>query len=240
MNDEIERDACFSDICMERCGGLCCDPWWGMVSYTVVKKGGGASGLDAFRASLKKGIEERAAKITSEYATREETPRPLFGAPERYNVVVRGIRREKGALTLRLLAMFAFRCRFLGPEKACGLHPSFSGGDDVRPPHCAYMGSAGARPGGKGYCRIIHAAEAGAGADADRDIETAIATEKAASDKYYGEGSASAAEAAERVVERLREYCAAEAAQPEARPGRNAPCPCGSGKKYKRCCGSSA
>jgi SEC-C motif-containing protein len=23
----------------------------------------------------------------------------------------------------------------------------------------------------------------------------------------------------------------------EERPGRNAPCPCGSGKKYKRCCG---
>jgi SEC-C motif domain protein len=24
---------------------------------------------------------------------------------------------------------------------------------------------------------------------------------------------------------------------PAARPGRNAPCPCGSGKKYKKCCG---
>ena len=24
------------------------------------------------------------------------------------------------------------------------------------------------------------------------------------------------------------------------RPGRNAPCPCGSGKKYKKCCGVSA
>jgi len=23
----------------------------------------------------------------------------------------------------------------------------------------------------------------------------------------------------------------------EAKPGRNTPCPCGSGKKYKRCCG---
>lgn len=23
----------------------------------------------------------------------------------------------------------------------------------------------------------------------------------------------------------------------EAKPGRNAPCPCGSGKKYKKCCG---
>jgi preprotein translocase subunit SecA len=26
----------------------------------------------------------------------------------------------------------------------------------------------------------------------------------------------------------------------EAKPGRNEPCPCGSGKKYKKCCGKSA
>lgn len=25
--------------------------------------------------------------------------------------------------------------------------------------------------------------------------------------------------------------------QPESKPGRNAPCPCGSGKKHKKCCG---
>lgn len=30
------------------------------------------------------------------------------------------------------------------------------------------------------------------------------------------------------------------AASPSARPGRNDPCPCGSGRKYKRCCGPSA
>jgi uncharacterized protein YecA (UPF0149 family) len=28
--------------------------------------------------------------------------------------------------------------------------------------------------------------------------------------------------------------------RPAARPSRNAPCPCGSGKKYKRCCGADA
>jgi len=27
-------------------------------------------------------------------------------------------------------------------------------------------------------------------------------------------------------------------ARVQAQPGRNDPCPCGSGKKYKRCCGS--
>ncbi len=26
--------------------------------------------------------------------------------------------------------------------------------------------------------------------------------------------------------------------QAEKRPGRNEPCPCGSGKKYKKCCGA--
>ncbi|MBU4198610.1 MAG: SEC-C domain-containing protein, partial [Verrucomicrobia bacterium] len=26
---------------------------------------------------------------------------------------------------------------------------------------------------------------------------------------------------------------------PKSQTPRNAPCPCGSGKKYKRCCGSS-
>jgi len=25
----------------------------------------------------------------------------------------------------------------------------------------------------------------------------------------------------------------------EEKPGRNAPCPCGSGKKYKKCCGAN-
>jgi uncharacterized protein YecA (UPF0149 family) len=32
-----------------------------------------------------------------------------------------------------------------------------------------------------------------------------------------------------------------QAQRPETRnkPGRNAPCPCGSGKKYKKCCGAN-
>jgi SWIM/SEC-C metal-binding protein len=29
-----------------------------------------------------------------------------------------------------------------------------------------------------------------------------------------------------------------EAAKAQAKTGRNEPCPCGSGKKYKRCCGA--
>jgi uncharacterized protein YecA (UPF0149 family) len=36
----------------------------------------------------------------------------------------------------------------------------------------------------------------------------------------------------------LREAEAEEAGQPRRRVGRNELCPCGSGKKYKRCCGT--
>jgi hypothetical protein len=35
----------------------------------------------------------------------------------------------------------------------------------------------------------------------------------------------------------LSSSTAAEALPSERRPGRNDPCPCGSGKKYKKCCG---
>ncbi len=31
-----------------------------------------------------------------------------------------------------------------------------------------------------------------------------------------------------------------EAAKAAAMPGRNDPCPCGSGRKYKKCCGANA
>jgi preprotein translocase subunit SecA len=31
-----------------------------------------------------------------------------------------------------------------------------------------------------------------------------------------------------------------EPIQADQEPGRNDPCPCGSGKKYKKCCGTSA
>ncbi len=31
-----------------------------------------------------------------------------------------------------------------------------------------------------------------------------------------------------------------EPIQAQSKPGRNSPCPCGSGKKYKQCCGKGA
>jgi hypothetical protein len=36
---------------------------------------------------------------------------------------------------------------------------------------------------------------------------------------------------------RRRPLPAPSTAEPAGKPGRNAPCPCGSGKKFKRCCG---
>jgi hypothetical protein len=47
---------------------------------------------------------------------------------------------------------------------------------------------------------------------------------------------------AEDLAQRLEKYHYARAGAPPARapsrPGRNEPCPCGSGRKYKRCCGA--
>jgi SEC-C motif len=49
---------------------------------------------------------------------------------------------------------------------------------------------------------------------------------------------------AEDLARRLAKYHYTRAAAPPvrapSRPGRNEPCPCGSGKKYKRCCGAEA
>jgi len=40
------------------------------------------------------------------------------------------------------------------------------------------------------------------------------------------------------AVMRILDLPAAGEAQPAATVGRNDPCPCGSGKKYKQCCGA--
>ena len=37
-----------------------------------------------------------------------------------------------------------------------------------------------------------------------------------------------------------KKYKQSKIYHPEKKPGRNDPCPCGSGKKYKKCCGKSA
>lgn len=247
VNEEAGNTSYFSSICIDRCGGLCCDPWWGIIAYSIVKEGG-LSGISAFRAELIRSINARERRIVSNYVTGEDKPRPLFSEPERYNVSLRDIQVNGASIALSLLAMFSFRCKFLSGDKACLIHPSVLGngeGPDIRPPHCGFMGSLNVRPGEKGYCRIIHAAEGvGARSGEEAAVTEAIMVEKGASDKHYAEGVASAEEAADSVIARLQEMCAMRAPHllPRQRkagntPGRNDPCWCGSNKKFKKCHG---
>lgn len=237
--ESVKKDTSFfSSICVERCGGICCDPWWGIISYPVVKEGGLQS-IQGFRAEVLKGIKARAKRIVDAYITAEERPRPLFKAPEKYNVVIRGIRASGTTLTAELIAMFAFRCAFAGEDRSCMIHPSVVG-REIRPPHCGYLGTPEASPGEKGYCRVIHAAKGGGVAE----IELALATEKQTALKNLEEGCPTAEEASDRVVEGIRAWCERNApallprdVPASSAPGRNDPCWCKSGQKFKKCHG---
>lgn len=230
----------FSEICTGKCKGICCDPWWGIISYTAVK-GGGIANLGSFRAQLLKGIKERAARIVDAYITKENPPRYLFGPPERYNVSIRDIKAAGSTVTLSILAVFAFRCKYLSDSKACAIHPAVLGGGDIRPAHCAMLGSPGAMPGEKGYCRIIHAAGAGVSNYEEAAVDAAIRTEKSVGAKYYENGVSSAEEAADGLIRDFTQYCQAlpglEAPKERVSLGRNDPCHCGSGIKFKKCHG---
>lgn len=237
MKTEAVNTSCFSDICVERCKGACCDPWWGIISYTMVKEGG-LSNLSSFKREVLKGIEEREKRIIEAYVTNESPVRRLFDRPERYNVSIREIKVAGSSISIGVLAMFAFRCLFLSDKKTCLIHPSLLGGKEVRPPHCGYMGSLNVRPGEKGYCRVIHAAESPDGSNVARAIDM----EKGVSERHYREGADTAEKAAEKVVEGLKEYCSKYASElmpalKDSAPGRNDPCWCGSGDKYKKCHG---
>lgn len=230
-----EEESFFSDICVKECGGMCCDPWWGIISFKMVKEGPGR--FERFAGELTRAIKDRALRITEGYVTSEDPPRPLFSTPEAYNVKVRNIKRTGGRMTLDLLAMFAFRCRFVDEEGSCTIHPTLTG-KEVRPPHCGYMGTPGVSPGEKGYCRIIHAASS----TAPGALKDAIGLERDSSRTHLAEGVSTPEEAARRVVEELKAYVDRELprrapAKGPKTPGRNDPCPCGSSKKYKKCHG---
>lgn len=228
----------FSSICIEQCKGLCCDPWWGIITYNIVKEGG-LSDLNSFREEVIKGIRSRAQRIMEGYMTREAQPRPLFSRPERYNVAIRDVKVKENSLLMNVMAMFAFRCLFFSLGKACAIHPAKTGGDDIRPPHCGYMGSLKVRAGEKGYCRIIHAAEPSTERSA---VKSAIEVEKTASERHYGEGVPTEEMATDKMISQLKEYCAMHLSHLLPRQntlsiGRNDPCYCGSGIKYKKCHG---
>lgn len=227
----------FSSVCVETCGGMCCDPWWGIISYPVVKEGG-LSSLSSFRAEVLKGIRARAQRIMEAYVTSEAPSRALFRSPEKYNVVIRDIRAAGTTLTINLIAMYAFRCEFVTKDRSCSIHPSILG-KEMRPPHCGYLGTPEAGPGEKGYCRIIHAALSG---EEDK-IRKALDLEKVTASKNLDEGVRTPEEAADRVVEGVKAWCERNAPalspqqRPSSAPGRNDPCWCGSGQKFKKCHG---
>jgi len=242
MKKSPEEDKDYSPICVQRCQGSCCDPWWGIIHYSLITRYDGANEL-ALINELIRGMKKREKRIREAYVTKESPPRPLFNRPETYNLLVQNITPHGQALKLDLIAMFAFRCAFLSEDKTCIVHPAASGGRDIRPPHCARLGTPAARPGQEGYCRIICAAvRAGEAGNAEEQIDEAIALERETTRKYMAEGAVDPATAAERAVEKVRAYLREHPergpAQPGARrPGRNEPCPCGSGKKYKKCHG---
>jgi len=230
----------FSEICTDQCGGRCCAPWWGIVSYTL-KKDGGLSGFKSFGEKILKSIKEREKRIRENYITKEVPPRSLFVTPERYNVGIENIKIDGSSFLLTLRAMFAFRCLFLSEKNECIIHPALTGAEDIRPPHCGYMGSIEAKEGEKGFCRIVHAAAISPG---DKiSLEEAIKLESLSSETFLKGGCDTAEEAAQKVSEEIKTYCLKNAPHlsntkvNESKPGRNDPCWCGSGKKYKKCHG---
>lgn len=237
---EIKEDSFFSALCIDHCGGKCCAPWWGIVSFTLCKDNG-LYGLAAFKGVLKKAVKEREIRIKEAYVTSETIPRALFETPKKYNVQIEEVKINGATLLIGLRAMFAFHCLFLTDDTRCGIHPEVVGGEDFRPPHCGYMGTLNAKYGDKGFCRIIHtAAKDGA---TDEEVDAAIEKEMESSRVFFDSGFNTLDEATDAVIEDLKAYCQRQAPQmfpKEAeteKTGRNDPCPCGSGKKFKKCCG---
>jgi len=241
MTDQhSDEESFFSKICIERCGGKCCDPWWGIVSFPI-RKSNGLLFLNRFRDDLAKNIKAREERIRGKYVTKEVKSRALFDKPERYNVAVEAIDIKGETILLTIRAMFAFRCLFLSEDNECTIHPAVMGSSDIRPMHCGYMGSPAAKPNEKGFCKIIHTAANATGNG--ESIAAAIDQEMKASNKFFKEGVLSIDQAADGIVDYLKEYCRLYAPQltgrkeSEKKPGRNDPCYCGSGKKYKKCHG---
>jgi len=241
MKNTSEDNTDYSAICVKQCHGACCDPWWGIINYSVIKKNG-PGGEKAFLNELVKGIRIREKRIVNAYVTRETPARHLFTRPQSYDIIVRDIREEANALRLDLILMFAFRCSFLSKDKTCLIHPTITDGPDIRPPQCDKLGTPGIKSGQEGYCRIISVAAGEEGPNAP-SIDEAIETGNTTTRRYLSEGSPEMEDAAEKVLARLRAYYrdhpeTGRKAMGIKKPGRNDPCHCGSGKKYKKCHGA--
>lgn len=62
---------------------------------------------------------------------------------------------------------------------------------------------------------------------------------KADADYLYGLPQWDDVLSEERRMEIVKEFKRSKTVHKEKEPGRNDPCPCGSGKKYKKCCGAN-
>ena len=244
MSQWLEKEECyFSDICIEECGGKCCAPWWGIVSYPIRIEGPLAGRDKTLISKFSNDIRAREERIKANYITNETPPRPLFDTPERYNVAIESIKVSGRSIDISIRAMYAFKCLFLSDENSCAIHPAILGGEDIRPPHCGYMGTLGANYGEKGFCRIIHAAKnADLNSSVDsKDVREAIELETKSSAVFFDSGVRSVEEAADSLLTAIKQYCRKEAPElleaaiPVKKIGRNDPCYCGSGKKYKKC-----
>lgn len=246
MDEASPTSPCLPRICVERCSGLCCNPWWGIIAYSAGKDGALAN-LSSFRSELIAGLRSREARIRDAYATAEAQPRRLFKAPERYNLIVKNARANGRSFSLDLVAMFAFRCLYLAEDNACSIHPTRLAGRDIRPPHCARLGTPDAREGEEGFCRVVHAAVEGlsrgeTGTELNVTIDLAAALERATAKRHYEKGFTTPEEAVDAVMERIerllpRKQSDASLTHGGKPPGRNDPCPCGSGQKFKKCHG---
>jgi hypothetical protein len=253
---DVLNDKLFYTTCVEECKGSCCDPWWGIIFYTLSFTK--LPDEDRLTRYVAQSIKKRMERIKKSYVTKDSPPRALFKDSEKYNVAVEGsVVTPAGVLEVSIRAMFAFRCQFLSAVNACTIHPTLNDGRDIRPQHCAELGTEAARPGEKGYCRIIHEL---AKAEGDCSVlSRAVEFEKKASELHLKEGVETIAEAAELVAGEIENQARVKgfglndlsgAGQGEqggqgrqgspglsGRPGRNDPCSCGSGKKFKRCHG---
>lgn len=71
MNTVANESSFFSKVYIDLCKGMCCDPWWGIISYTIVKEGV-ISNPDNFKKEIEDGLHDRVKRITEAYVTNED------------------------------------------------------------------------------------------------------------------------------------------------------------------------
>ena len=101
MTDSAPKrdDAYFTSICIDDCGGRCCDPWWGINEFTLTSESA-LKGLGPFLEKIEREVLGKVERIQTNYVTTEDPPRPLFREPERYYVEIINKKLANGASLL--------------------------------------------------------------------------------------------------------------------------------------------